>query len=206
MIITDEIRKELIGKKLICRGNVSSLTAGKAYNVIKTEEYENNQLKTLVTVLSNNGKECSYDLMWFVDKQKDEILYDNKSTFRKLRTCPINTDIVINENHEDTFIKALKDNDIIVYIEENTDIYYDDIPEIIKWLQDVYDYSTELKNKVEFVDFNTAKEHMEKDNINKAKHGDYIYYIKNNELLCDDLYDSCSLLLEDINSKEWILL
>ena len=129
-----------------------------------------------------------------------------ESKFEQLRNCPVNTNIAINERNEETFIDAIKDNDIIVYIEENTDIYYDDIPNIIKWLQDVYDYATDIKSKVEYVDFNTAKEWMEQDVKNKARYGDYVYCIRDNELLCDDLYDACSLLLEAINSTNWILL
>ena len=141
---------------------------------------------------------------WNCEIEEDEGIA--KSTFKELRTCPSNTDIVINENNEDTFAKAIKDNDIIVYIENDTDIYYDEIPEIIKWLQDVYDYATELKNRIEYVDFNTAKEYMEEDSKNIARYKDYEYYIKDNKLRRNDDDGITALTLEAINSKEWILL
>lgn len=141
------------------------------------------------------------------DNEKEiSTLIDNKLTFKDLRICPTNTDIVINERCEDTFSKAVKDNDIIVYIENDTDIYYDDIPDIIKWLQEVYDYSTELKSKIQYVDFNTAKEHMDKGNKTKLK--DCTYYIKDGELYFN-LYSEpkiTSLSLPMLDSNKWILL
>jgi hypothetical protein len=127
-----------------------------------------------------------------MEEDSKETLEKYKSTFEELRTSPINTDIVINENNENNFSKAVKDNDIIVYIENDTDIYYDDIPKIIKWLQDVYDYSTELKNRVEYVDFKTAKTHMKNDNGCEL---DGYFYDKDSEFT-----------IKDIESNKWILL
>lgn len=145
---------------------------------------------------------------WNREIEEDDTETHNKSesTFEALKICPTNINICINECSEDTFIKAVKDNDIIVYIEENTDIYYDDIPKIINWLQDVYNCSTELKNKIEYVDWNTAKEYMEISSRKTTKYKDYEYYIKNNELHRADDDGICTLTLEAINSKEWILL
>lgn len=141
---------------------------------------------------------------WQCEIEEEPI--NNKSTFKELRTCPANTDIVINENREDTFAKAIKDNDIIVYIENDTDIYYNDIPEIIKWLQDVYDYATELKNKVEYTLWCNARTHMEQGN--KCKFKDVEYFIKNGELYWNISSNPtvAVMSLDMLDSKEWILL
>lgn len=82
MIITDKIRKELIGKKLICQGGNTSLTDGKSYKIIKTEFYERNKSKTLVTVLNDLKQECNYALDWFIDEREDIIVYDNIQEYK----------------------------------------------------------------------------------------------------------------------------
>ena len=139
------------------------------------------------------------------EKNEEEISIsiDDKLNFNKLEFSPI-SDINLDDANEDGLIESIKRNDYVICAHNSFD--YNKIPSLIEWLQNIYDYCTELKNKVEYVDFNTAKEWMEKDIKNKAKYGDFTYYIKDNELLCDDLYDACTLLLEAINSKEWILL
>lgn len=76
MIITDKIRKELVGKRLICQGDILSITKGTSYRIIKAEHY-NNSYKTLVTVIDNLGEQTYYDLGWFINKKADQIVYDN---------------------------------------------------------------------------------------------------------------------------------
>ena len=203
MIITDEIRKYLVGKNLICKGNNPSLKEGKSYKIIKAEEYKHNKLKTLVTVLSEMGDERTYDLGWFVNEQSDTILYDNKTIYNNLYFSPISY-IRLDGVNEDYFIKTLKENKPIIFTSEQRQFTYDKIPEVIKWLKDVYDFCTELKNKVEYVNFSKAKEHMNQGN--KSMFEDEIYYIKNDELYCENINSACALKLRAIESDKWILL
>lgn len=128
---------------------------------------------------------------------------DNKLTFNKLEFSPI-SDINLDDANEDGLIESIKRNDYIICAHNSFD--YNKIPVFIKWLQDVYDYCTELKNKVEYVDFNTAKLHMY--NGNKAKFKDCTYWIENDELYFN-LYSKpkvASLSLIMTENKEWILL
>ena len=128
---------------------------------------------------------------------------DNKLTFNKLEFSPI-SDINLDDANEDGLKESLKRNDYVICAHNSFD--YNKIPIFIKWLQDVYDYCTELKNKVEYVDFNTAKLHMY--NGNKAKLKDCIYYIEDEELYFE-LYSeprTTNLSLSMIESNEWILL
>ena len=128
---------------------------------------------------------------------------DKKLTFNKLEFSPI-SDINLDDANEDGLIESLKRNDYIVCAHNSFD--YNKIPSLIEWLQNIYDYCTELKNKIEYVDFNNAKLHMY--NGNKAKFKDCTYWIENGELYFN-LYSKpkvASLSLIMIESKEWILL
>lgn len=203
MIITDEIRKYLVGKNLICQGDNSSLKDGKSYKIIKSEEYEHNKLKTLVTVLSEGGDERTYDLGWFVNEQNDTIVYDHKTIYDNLYFSPISY-IRLNGVNEDYFIKALKENKPIIFTSEQRQFTYDKIPEVIKWLQDVYDFCTELKNKVKYADFETARIHMR--NGNKAKYKNFICYIENDFLYTEEDNMRCAFPVFSISNKEWTLL
>lgn len=69
---------------------------------------------------------------------------------------------------------------------------------------EVYDYCTELKNQVNYVDFNFAKMHML--NRDKVMFENETYYIKNGELYCEELNSACALKLRAIESDKWILL
>jgi len=82
MIITDKIRKELVGKNLIYQG--TPLTGKKSHTIIKAEFYKYNRFNTLVTILDDIGEEHTYDLGWFVDDDNDEIAYDNTNDIYKL--------------------------------------------------------------------------------------------------------------------------
>lgn len=126
----------------------------------------------------------------------------NKLTFDKLKESPIN-EMYFSDMTENNFIKSLKNAEYIINCEDGT-LTYDDIPKTIKWLQDVYSLANKLKNKVEYINFITAKEYMLKGN--KSKFEDEVYYIKNDELYCEDLKSACALKLRAIESDKWILL
>lgn len=204
MKLTDEIKKGLVGKNLICQANGTTLTEGKSYKVIRTEEYKGNKLDILVVVISDYGDERSYDLMWFVDKQKDEIIEDkSKLTFEQLEKSPIEG-IELSNSSEKYLIEALKYNDFLIS-DNNGEITYNKIPELVAWLQNVYNYCSELKNNiVKYVDFNTAKKHMNNDNM--AMFENETYYIRNGELYCKEIKDTVALKLRAIESDKWILL
>lgn len=161
----------------------------------------------------DNGNKSSYykDFNDLINRNKNWVnavqqLVESKLTFEQLRICPINKEIVINEYYEDTFIDALKKNDTIIYIRDGVEIFYDDIPQTIQWMQNVYDLSTKLKNKVEYVDWHTAKNHMEQGK--KVKFKDVEYFIKNGELYWEFKSEPkiTYLSLPMLDSKEWILL
>jgi hypothetical protein len=128
---------------------------------------------------------------------------NNEDRYDKLYFSPISY-IRLNGMNEDCFTKSLKEDKAIVFASEQSRITYDRIPKLIEWLKNVYDYCTELKNKVEYVDFNTAKEYM--NNSNKAMFEDETYYIKNNELFCEDTNSAVALKLRAIESDKWILI
>jgi len=137
-------------------------------------------------------------------KSNEEI--NTKPTFEQLSQSPIDG-IELNSSVEDYFKNLLMHNGTIVYIKDvlkRESITYNNLPIFIKWLQNVYSLSTELKSKIEYIDFNTAKEHMNKGN--KTEFENETYYIKNNELWCEDINDACALKLRAIESDKWILL
>ena len=205
MKLTDKIKKGLVGKNLICQENGTTLTEGKSYKIIRTEEYKGNKLDILVVVISDYGDERSYDLMWFVDKQKDEIIYDtNKISFKQLEKSPIDG-VELDWNTEEKFKKCLNENkETLICIDDMNLFTYNNLPIIATYLLEVYDYCTMLKNKVEYVDFLKAKEHMLKGN--KAEFENETYYIKDDELYCEDIKSACALKLRAIESDKWILL
>ena len=198
MKLTDEIKKGLVGKNLICQENGTTLTEGKSYKIIRTEEYKGNKLDILVVVISDYGDERSYDLMWFVDKQKDEIIYDtNKISFKQLEKSPIDG-VELDWNTEEKFKKCLNENkETLICIDDMNLFTYNNLPIIATYLLEVYDYCTMLKNKVEYVDFLKAKDvsMLVKEawkNGNKTVY--YLRTIKVGEQLVktDELCSSCA--------------
>lgn len=262
MIITDELRQELVGKNLICIGDNTSLTDGKSYKVIKSKFYESNKSKTLVTVLNDLKKECDYALDWFINEQKDEILYDKYHEYKLSELLKfeegtkfkdVNSKNILQiSGGTNKHISVIKENKLVpvifcerwlntTYIKLKDDsISFDEVCDILntnhvaefmlkfrdnnfngtfnKILETLSKYSSSYKalqkgewylkekNKVEYVDFMTAKEYMETNINNKTKYKDYIYHIKDNQIYkeYDDVYRA--LTLEAINSKEWILI
>ncbi|NRU52629.1 hypothetical protein [Clostridium beijerinckii] len=138
------------------------------------------------------------------EDEKEENTYNNKSelTFEKLKESPIN-EMYFSDITENNFIKNLKTNEYIINCEDGV-LTYDDIHKTIKWLQEVYDYCTELKNKTEYVDFMTAKEHMRKGG--DAKFEEYTYYIVRDKIYCHEDSEECAFSLKTIESDKWILL
>lgn len=108
-------------------------------------------------------------------------------------------------------LDVIKINQPIVYIADpnvfiRESITFNNLPQLIQWLQDVYNYCIELKNDDLYVDWVTAREHMSKGN--KAKLKDCTYWVEGEELYFD-LYSEPNitcLSLPMIDSKEWILL
>jgi hypothetical protein len=131
----------------------------------------------------------------------------NENKYSQLYFSPVSY-IRLDGVNEEYFIKTLKENKPIIFTSEQRQFTYDKIPQVIQWLQNVYDYATELKNKVEYVDFNTAKEYMR--NGGKAKYSDdkeeYTYYIKGENIYCEEDGESCAFSLKAIESTKWILL
>ena len=156
------------------------------------EEYSENCTKCWNSEIEDDDKEITTTI-------------DNKLTFNKLEFSPI-SDINLDDANEDGLKESLKRNDYVICAHNSFD--YNKIPVFIKWLQDVYDYCTELKNKVEYVNFNIAKEHMK--NGGKAKYDndkeDYTYYIKGDSIYCEEDGETCAFSLKAIESDKWILL
>ena len=132
---------------------------------------------------------------------------EEELTFDKLYNCPIE-EISLNWRSEENFKEGLRQNKEDLICIDNEEIYgvftYEKLPVIIKYLQDVYDYATELKkNIIEYVDFNTAKEWMKQGGKAKLKNETHI--IKDNDLYWIEGGYAVSLTLEEIDSKEWEL-
>ena len=147
----------------------------------------------------------------------------NEDVFNTLRQSPIsgiclnNTDVeqlkkYLKTNHEDGIIYFKQFN---VNKDEEVSLQYDDIPKLIKWLEDVYDLTTNLKVEIEkeekYTNFYLAREHMHKGG--KCEYEGKIYYINNGvmrlefDFLEDKVVDRVAYLsLEDIDSLEWLIL
>jgi hypothetical protein len=112
--------------------------------------------------------------------------------FGQLEVSPIDS-IGFDDNSEDNLKKSLKRNHGIIFTGSNSDITYDKIPELVAWLQSVYNYCTELKNNmIEYVNFETAKKWMYNNGVAECE---------------GVLYDSSSIFtLEVIDSTKWILI
>jgi hypothetical protein len=117
---------------------------------------------------------------------------DEQSTFGQLEVSPIDS-IGFDDNSEENLKKSLKRNHGIIFTGSNSDITYDKIPELVAWLQSVYNYCTELKNNmIEYVNFETAKKWMYDNGVAECE---------------GVLYDNSSIFtLEVIDSNKWILI
>lgn len=86
-------------------------------------------------------------------------------------------------------------------------ILLDDIPKLITWLQNVYYYCTDLKeNMIEYVDWKTARNHMEQGA--KCKFQEVEYFIKEGDLYWNfkSKPEITSISLPMLDMKKWILL
>ena len=150
----------------------------------------------------------------------------NEDRFNTLRQSPF-TGICLNNMDIEQLKKYLKTNheDGIVHIQpfDNGDeetskiitLQHDDIPKLIKWLQDVYDFTTKLKAEIDkeekYTNFYLAREHMH--NGGKCEYEGKIYYIVNGVMYLefsskeDKIENRVAYLsLEDIDSEEWLML
>jgi len=122
-----------------------------------------------------------------------EEIISTESKFEQLKQSPIDF-IRLDYDYESENIISLKDNSEIVWTGSESQITYDKIPELVAWLQSVYNYCTELKsNMIEYVDFETAKKWM---------------YDNNGVAECEGvLYDNSGMFsLEVTDSDKWILI
>ena len=147
----------------------------------------------------------------------------NEDRFNILRQSPINGICLNNIDVEQLkrYLK-IKNEDGIIYFkqfnvnkDEEVSLQYDDIPKLIKWLQDVYDFTTKLKAEIDkeekYTNFYLAREHMH--NGGKCEYEGKIYYIVNGVMYLefsgkeDKIENRVAYLsLEDIDSLEWLML
>jgi hypothetical protein len=99
---------------------------------------------------------------WNSEVEEDKKNDKTELTFENLEKSPIKG-IELANSSELNLLESLNNDDFI--ISDNGYITYENLPQFIKWCQDVYDLSTELKNKSKYVDFNRAKEHMKNGNM-----------------------------------------
>lgn len=147
----------------------------------------------------------------------------NEDRFNTLSQSPINGICLNNMDVEQLkrYLK-IKNEDGIIYFkqfnvnkDEQVSLQYDDIPKLIKWLQDVYDLITKLKAEIDkeekYTNFYLAREHMH--NGGKCEYEGKIYYIVNGVMYLefsgkeDKIENRVAYLsLEDIDSEEWLIL
>jgi hypothetical protein len=122
---------------------------------------------------------------------KEKVQVTNNLTFEDLKESPIKG-IELDPVSEEYLIDAIRDDEQIIYMDNSSKLTYENLPIIIKYLQDVYEYGTELKKSINYVDFKTAKEYMEKGNSAQIR-----------DRICDKY---CEFSLYEINSNKWLLL
>ena len=147
----------------------------------------------------------------------------NEDRFNTLRQSPINGICLNNIDVEQLkrYLK-IKNEDGIIYFkqfnvnkDEQVSLQYDDIPKLIKWLQDIYDLTTKLKSEIEkeekYTNFYLAREHMHEGG--KCEYEGKVYYIVNSVMYLefsgkeDKIENRVAYLsLEDIDSLEWLML
>jgi len=77
-----------------------------------------------------------------VEKVSDEV----KENYYKLYSSPI-IGIGLNGYNKENFLQNLNRNQSIIFTKEQETFTYDKIPEVIIWLQKVYNYCTKIENK-----------------------------------------------------------
>lgn len=147
-----------------------------------------NESEYLCDVFCEKCEKC-----WNSKIEEDESKDDNESTFNELYISPIKG-IELNSNAEIYFKDLIKQGKTIIHIADRVSresVTYNNIPSLIEWLQNVYNFSTELKNKVKYVGFETAKNHM--------KDGNNAYY-NSAKYNIEDVFT-----IDAIESDKWIL-
>ena len=113
-------------------------------------------------------------------------------------------------DNKDVIERRIKDNETDLLYFDSSEIKGSDIPELISWLQKVNTYREQIlaEPEVEYVDFQTALAWMKEGN--KTQLGVYTYYYEyeNGQLYFTNgtLNNVAYLNLEEIESKEWILI
>jgi hypothetical protein len=191
------------GNKVRIKNN---LNRGYCYGSIKVTNMHlkhSNQETTIIRydngyrlALDNGETRWAYDMLELVEERKErdnKMNKDNEKSVYELLKDSIDG-LTLNAYEEEEFAELIKNKYSLIYVKDNCDFTYDNLPIIIDWLQNIYKYVTELKekNKVEYFDFKTAKEHMKNDNGCEL---DGYFYDKDSEFT-----------IKDIESKEWILL
>lgn len=138
------------------------------------------------------------------DKSENNII-ESESTFEKLKDCSVE-DISLNELNEKEFKDLLTNNSSLIYVSSSDYFTYENLPIIATYLLEVYDYAKELKDRVEYVDWKTARNHMEQEG--KCKLADIEYFIKDNTLYWEFKSEPAitTLSLAMLDSNKWILL
>lgn len=140
-------------------------------------------------------------------EDSSELTFDSLEYWKRFNDNE-DEEIYITSEDEKELIDYIKSDKSIVCL--STYLTLDEIPLAISHLQKVYKYCTKLKNKVEYVDFQTAFKHM-KDG-GQIRHGNYVYKIENDKLKysCEwnkDCFEPCdAFTFKEINSNEWVLL
>lgn len=93
-----------------------------------------------------DGEDYEYCKRCWNREVEDNNKNNDNSTFEQLEHSPV--EFCIKTSTEEYLIEDLRDNEPILYMRQDEELKYEQIPIIIKWLQDVYNYCTELKNKV----------------------------------------------------------
>ena len=141
---------------------------------------------------------------------KDEPKQQNKIvTYEEIDTS-MNCGYALKYDNKDVIERRIKDNETDLLYFDSSEIKGSDIPELISWLQKVNTYREQIlaEPEVEYVDFQTALAWMKEGN--KTQLGVYTYYYEyeNGQLYFTNgtLNNVAYLNLEEIESKEWILI
>lgn len=164
-----------------------------------------------VSDYSYNDKSCNYDIVEWTDYMSQDIKpkeIETKTADEKEITFE-DIDIsnegyklnCINKNILDGCVKE-NDSDFLYINSQKTS--YSEIPNLIKWLQDIYTYGQQILKEIEYVDFQTALEWMKQGR--QSKLGDIKYSIDENEFKAVGFGTPLEFNLSQIESKKWILI
>lgn len=161
-----------------------------------------------ISAYSYNDNSCGYYIIeWtnYISKDINPKEIENKTeenkeiTFEDINIKTRGYELNAGKTYVDKYIKD--NTPTLLYIHDRS-LPYSEIPDFIRWLQDVYTYGQQI---LKYTDFNSALEWMKQGN--KAKLGKYTYYIENNNFKVKECsQEDIELRLHQVDSKEWILL